>query len=124
MIPAVKCFHPLLIPLLLIATGLQGITPDATDLASPLGLRMLCQLLGDSHPWGDKDDGPDVLCGPTQACKRRDLNEMVDRFPVHGFAPEEHETRKTNSRIRKLTNSCNAPAGSHRPTQFLCQFNL
>jgi hypothetical protein len=46
----------------LIAAAIQGITPDARDIASPLAMRLLCPALIDHHGFCDEDDSPDDIC--------------------------------------------------------------
>ena len=51
---------------LLIAVAIQGVTPDAQDLASIKTLRLLYPSLADSGNEPDNDGLPDEVCGPAQ----------------------------------------------------------
>lgn len=50
--------------ILLIAVAIQGITPDAHDLASTRSIVLLCPDLVDPDAGRDLDDGPDDACTP------------------------------------------------------------
>ena len=52
--------------LLLIATAIQGVTPDAQDLGSLNSLVLLCPALADAENLGGNDTLPDEVCGPVQ----------------------------------------------------------
>ena len=51
---------------LLIAVAIQGVTPDARDLASINCLALLCPALSDSSNLTGEDGLPDEVCGPAQ----------------------------------------------------------
>jgi hypothetical protein len=51
---------------LLIALAIQGVTPDAQDLASLNALYLLCPYLTDSENLAGNDALPDDVCGPAQ----------------------------------------------------------
>src|SRR5438874_806317 len=48
--------------ILLIAVAIPGISPDAQDLVSPKAICVVCPILADDLPIGDKDDSPDDVC--------------------------------------------------------------
>jgi hypothetical protein len=48
--------------LLLIVSAIQGITPDARDIASSLAMRILSQSLPSPCGVADQDDSPDEIC--------------------------------------------------------------
>jgi hypothetical protein len=56
------CFH-----ILLVATAIQGGTPDPHDLASIKPLWLLCGVLGDPETLSDNDGLPDEVCEPMSA---------------------------------------------------------
>jgi hypothetical protein len=51
--------------LLLVASAVQGMTPDAQDLSSLNSLRVLCPFLVDSGVLPDDDGLPDEICSPS-----------------------------------------------------------
>ena len=53
------CLH-----FVLIAMAIQGVTPDAQDLASVNALRFFCAALAGSNPSASDDGLPDEVCGP------------------------------------------------------------
>lgn len=56
------CLH-----LLLIATAIQGVTPDPQDLASIKPLWLICRILAGPDPMSDDDRLPDDVCEPMSA---------------------------------------------------------
>ncbi len=52
---------------LLVAFAIQGITPDAQDLASINALRIFCPILTEFDTAADQDEWPDDVCGPVQS---------------------------------------------------------
>jgi hypothetical protein len=56
-------FHSVCFHLLLIATAIQGVTPDAQDIASLNALRLLCPALAGSNALASDDGLPDEVCG-------------------------------------------------------------
>jgi hypothetical protein len=52
---------------LLVASAIQGITPDAQDLGSAKALWLFCPVLADAGSLADDDGLPDEVCGPAQA---------------------------------------------------------
>jgi hypothetical protein len=60
-------FHSTVLHVILIALAIQGVTPDAYDLASLNALRLFCPLLGLPTKLTDDDELPDEICGPAEA---------------------------------------------------------
>ena len=58
--------HSVWLYCLLIAVAIQGVTPDAQDLASINALLMFCPALADSRDLAGEDGLPDEVCGPAQ----------------------------------------------------------
>jgi hypothetical protein len=52
---------------LLVASAIQGITPDAQDLGSVKALCLFCPVLTDAGPSDDDDGLPDEVSGPAQS---------------------------------------------------------
>jgi hypothetical protein len=52
---------------LLVASAIQGITPDAQDLGSAKALWVFCPVLADAGSLADDDGLPDEVCGPAQS---------------------------------------------------------
>ena len=52
---------------LLVASAIQGITPDGQDLGSAKALWLLCPVLADADSLADDDSLPDEVCGPAQS---------------------------------------------------------
>jgi hypothetical protein len=52
---------------LLIASAIQGITPDAHDLASIKALWLFCPVRAEAGRLADDDGLPDDVCGPAQS---------------------------------------------------------
>src|SRR5438309_243230 len=48
--------------LLLIVSAIQGITPDARDIASPLAMRLLCLPSWGPCDFADEEDSPHAIC--------------------------------------------------------------
>ena len=55
------CLH-----VLLIALAIQGISPDAENVASINALKLLCPLLADADHMVDEDEFPDDVCEPAR----------------------------------------------------------
>jgi len=58
--------HTICLKVLLIASAIQGVTPDAQDLASIKALRFFCPVVAEAGSLADDDDLPDEVCGPAQ----------------------------------------------------------
>jgi hypothetical protein len=70
--------------LALLAVAVQGVTPDANDLASTVGFRMLFALVGGCDEF---DLGPDVLevaSEPTRFTRQRDAAEWPNEATLDG----------------------------------------
>ena len=78
--------HSVWLNCLLIAVAIQGVTPDAHDLASLNSLVMFCADLADSRDLAGEDGLPDEVCGPAQPeigvglRGRVEPNDLVDRL--------------------------------------------
>jgi hypothetical protein len=59
-------FHPICLHFLLFATAIQGVTPDAQDLASSNGLRLFGRALAGTNTLDDDDGLPDDVCRPVE----------------------------------------------------------
>ena len=57
-------FHSGSVHFLLIATAIQGLTPDAHDLSSLNALRVICPALAGSNTEPQDDGLPDEVCAP------------------------------------------------------------
>jgi hypothetical protein len=75
--------HSFRIYFLLIAIAIQGVTPDAHDLASINSLLLFCPALADSRGLDGEDGLPDEVCGPAQP----DMGvRLRDRAAPNGLA--------------------------------------
>ena len=73
--------------ILLVAMAIQGIAPDATDLASGRALGVICSVLGNAwFPWVDDGTKPEV-CRPPQRETTQILREGLKHLPALGFEP-------------------------------------
>jgi hypothetical protein len=59
--------HIVWLHVLLIATAIQGLTPDAHDLASIKALWLFCPVLAEANCLADDDGLPDEVCGPARS---------------------------------------------------------
>ena len=59
--------HSVWLYFLLIAVAIQGVTPDARDLASMNSLLLFCPALADSRDLAGEDGLPDEVCGPAES---------------------------------------------------------
>jgi hypothetical protein len=59
--------HTICLQFLLIASAIQGVTPDARDLASIKALWLFCPVLAEANSLADDDGLPDEVCGPAQS---------------------------------------------------------
>jgi hypothetical protein len=62
-----RLYRSIFLQVLLIATAIQGPTPDAYDLASIKPLWLICHLLAQPDKISDDDGMPDEVCGPMRA---------------------------------------------------------
>jgi hypothetical protein len=79
---------------LLFALAIQGITPDAQDLASFNALRLLCPQLANSNSMLDDDEWPDDVCEAVQLGVHLAIRKSTDSrvLPLLGFVLTEHRT--------------------------------
>ncbi len=59
--------HSVWLYFLLIAVAIQGVTPDARDLASMNSLLLFCPALADSRDLAGEDGLPDEVCEPAES---------------------------------------------------------
>jgi hypothetical protein len=70
---------------LLIAVAIQGVTPDAQDLASLKSLLLFCPALANSIDLAGEDGLPDEVCGPAEpdsvlgSRSRTEPNELASK---------------------------------------------
>jgi hypothetical protein len=82
--------HTIWLQFLLIASAIQGVTPDAHDLASIKALRLFCPLLANAGTLADDDGLPDEVCGPIQAAAHLIIRAAKLRNVAHpAFASTE-----------------------------------
>ncbi len=94
---------------LLFALAIQGITPDAQDLASLNALRLFCPQLADLQSSLDDDESADDVCGPAdldmyQAIRKR-MDSRASRFL--SLVSTGHRTRM----VRRDTLPVRSPLG-------------
>ena len=63
--------HSLFVCVLLIASGIQSVTPDSRNLASLNVFRVLCFTTDGSMPDQDSNDQPDEVSGPVHSTQKR-----------------------------------------------------
>jgi hypothetical protein len=63
---------------LLFALAIQGITPDAQDLASLNALRLFCPQLAISNSLADDDESPDDVCGSVELHMHLAIRKRMD----------------------------------------------
>jgi hypothetical protein len=68
--------------ILLIATLLQGITPDPVDLASSRALLLICPILGNDNGLQQDDGSPFHVCEPLQPDLALRCRQTEDDEPV------------------------------------------
>jgi hypothetical protein len=74
-----------LLGLLLIVVTIQGITPDAHDLASMQPLRLFARMLPASGTFALEDEWPDDVCAPVTSPSAG--NRIVSRRLNQGYSP-------------------------------------
>jgi hypothetical protein len=79
---------------LLFALAMQGITPDAQDVASLNALRLLCPNISDSKSLLDDDESPDDVCESVQLDTHLAIRKRIDSrlLPFLGFVSTGHRT--------------------------------
>ncbi len=76
-----RLYHSIWLQLVLIAIAIQGVTPDANDMASLHAVRFLCPVLADPGAVRDDDGSPDEVCEPVRleidwnTCRHTQCNE-------------------------------------------------
>jgi hypothetical protein len=110
--------HSVWLYFLLIAIAIQGVTPDARDLASGNALLLFCAALADSKDLTGEDGLPDEVCGPAQRelgvglRGRADLKNLANRpsgatdqldpFLIHLGALQSHNRVGKDPRLDRL----------------------
>ena len=74
-----------LLGFLLIVVTIQGISPDAQDLASMQPLRLLARILAGSGTFTQEDELPDDVCGPMTSPSAG--NRVASRRLEEGYSP-------------------------------------
>jgi hypothetical protein len=82
---------------LLIAFAVQGITPDAQDLASINALRIFCPILNKFDTAADQDEWPDDVCEPVHSGAGLSFPQPRDRSGTSAF-----ELAMTEARFRPI----------------------
>ncbi len=108
---------------LLAATAIQGITPDAQDLASINAFLILCpRVASANHPTAD-DGLPDDVCGLTNS-----ENNVIVRGRIGKSEPNLLEPQSMNSNsdvaclhLLRLTNQDSHAARIENPIQSTCR---
>ena len=120
-------FHSICLHFVLIATAIQGVTPDAHDLASLNALRVFCPPLSSSGAVPQDDGLPDTddVCGSTTIETEQvfranaDLNALVTRAHAAG---ETHATTTSSKAYRSLTDGGDTTATDDL-LRCLCRLN-
>ena len=85
---------------LLVVLAIQGITPDAHDLASSRTLRLFTPLLTDVDTPVEQDEWPDDVCDPVQSATCLPLPHGQDqalRGPSNGHHPRDPPPNQLNT---------------------------
>ena len=114
--------HSVWLYFLLIAIAIQGVTPDARDLASGNALLLFCPALADSRDLTGEDGLPDEVCGPAQpelgvgSRGRSETNDLANRLsgttdqlhplPIHHGALRSHAQGKHPRMDELITALC------------------
>jgi hypothetical protein len=78
--------HSMCLPILLIAVVIQGILPDAHDLASLRALNLVCMLLPlDLNFSSDNDEPSEEACGEVRSGITVEMRELVQKLAVIGI---------------------------------------
>jgi hypothetical protein len=77
--------HPISIPILLIALTIQGVIPDAHDLASLRALNLVCMVLINLDSSSNDCDSADDVCGPVRSGITSEMRELLKRLASTGF---------------------------------------
>ena len=93
----------------LFALAIQGITPDAQDLASLNALRLFCPQLADLKSLLDDDESLDDVCGPADLDTYQAVRKLMDSRASRylSFVSTGHRTRM----VRRDTLPLPSPLG-------------
>ena len=111
--------------LALIAVAIQGLTPDAHDLASLNSLRVLCPAFSDSTTLPSDDGLPDEVCGPMTfemdlvSRTRSDSNSLTT---LAYLASDESALALPSGARRSRLGSCHI-VRADAPLHCLCRLN-
>ena len=70
--------------ILLIATAIQGVTPDSKDLASPKLFRMISSMLGSEFGLQDGDDSVPDVYEPVRMDRGSRVHQPANKIPLRG----------------------------------------
>jgi hypothetical protein len=70
--------------IILIATAIQGITPDPQDLASLKLLRMICPMVGSDLELQAEDESVDDVCEPLRTDQGSRIRQLASKTPLRG----------------------------------------
>jgi hypothetical protein len=101
-----RLYRSICLGVLLIATAIQGATPDAQDLASIKPLWLLCRLLARPDTLSDDDGLPDDVCGPMST-----EMDLIARQHAESGEPGIFECLATE----RLLNACQSGAPRSTP---------
>ena len=73
--------------IILIATAIQGITPDPQDLASVRLLRMICPVLGSDFGSPGEDESMADACEPLRMDQGSRIRQVASKIPLPGRLP-------------------------------------
>jgi hypothetical protein len=94
--------RPLFRCILLIVSTIQGITPDARDLASPLAISVVGRSLIDQHAVPDDGDSPQDSCQAVRECPpwraRQQVLEPLTGCPTTSGRAAVHSSRLIGTR--------------------------
>jgi hypothetical protein len=95
-------FHLILVHLLLVAVGVQAITPDPQNLASLRALNMLYDITdGSSNPTESPGNLPDEVSGPVRLGQNLLKNGLFVDMMRSRHLPAGSMSRKTRRRARQ-----------------------
>jgi hypothetical protein len=99
-----RLFQAFCLQILLLALAIQGITPDAEDLASVNALKFFCPALTDPDTTVEEDEFPDDVCEPVRLeielgrCQLAD----IDGLPLSRSATGDVEMGRAKSESLSL----------------------
>jgi hypothetical protein len=109
--------------LLLLASTIHGIAPDAANLVSLRSLYVICPVLGDPNDFADEDGEYSEVCGAIQGAKKSSPRAPVDSIPFLGLTRSELSGRTIGSNAIPLARSRDAAVPIDDPIPSLCRLN-